>query len=139
MATPSVIANVKARATRANVTPRLKNSAPELASAMIAASTTGGGGSFSPPASSAAPHQVARNTVNDRRRSISVSRDRMIECARVKFLRRSYNLAATDRRQHAVENARVGFFVGDRATGNSFSITIAVGRQGCSVGGTPYS
>src|SRR5229473_4147600 len=136
MAAPSVIANVKARATRANVTPRLKNSAPELASATIAASTAGGGGSFSPPASSAAPHQVARNTVNDRRRSISVSRDRMIECAGVKFLRRSHNFATADRRQHAVENARVGFFVGDRAARNSFPITIAIGAQGCGVGGT---
>src|SRR3981081_2510226 len=44
MAAPSVIANVKARATRANVTPRLRNSAPELASATDAASTAGGGG-----------------------------------------------------------------------------------------------
>src|ERR1035437_1742579 len=65
MAAPSVIANVKARATRANVTPRFKNSAPELASVTIAASTAGGAGSFSPPASSAAPHQVARNTVKN--------------------------------------------------------------------------
>src|SRR5439155_11169338 len=136
MAAPSVIANVKARATRTSVTPRLKNSAPELASSTIAASTAGGGGSFSPPASSAAPHQVARNTVNDRRRSISVSGDCAIECAGGKLLRPPDNFAAADRRQHAVENARVGFFVGDRATGNSFPITIAVGTQGCSVGGT---
>src|SRR5258706_5521179 len=136
MAAPSVIANVKARATRANVTPRLKNSAPELASVTIAASTAGGGGSFSPPTSSAVPHQVARNTVNERRRSISVSGDRVIEGAGGKLLRRPDNFAAADRRQHAGENAGVGFFVGDRATGNSFPITIAVGPQGCSVGGT---
>src|SRR6266576_3068108 len=136
MAPPSVIANVKARATRANVTPRLKNSTPELASAAIAASTAGGGGSFSPPASSAAPHQVARNTVNDRRRSISVSGECAIECAGGKLLRPPNNVAAADCRQHAIENARVGFFVGDRAAGNSFPITIAVGPQGCNVGGT---
>src|ERR1700694_5977191 len=136
MAAPSVIANVKARATRANVTPRLKTGAPELASVTIAASTAGGGGSFSPPASSAATHQMARNTVNDRRRSISVSWDCAIECAGVKFSRPPDNLAAADRRQHTVENARVGFFIGDRTAGDSFPITIAIGAQCCSVGGT---
>src|SRR5258708_26545822 len=101
MAAPSVIANVKARATRANVTPRLKNSAPELASATIASSTAGGGGNFSPPTSSAAPHQVARNTVNERKRSISISWDCAIKCAGVKFSRPPDNLAAADRHQHA--------------------------------------
>src|ERR1019366_1584231 len=136
MAAPSVIANVKARATRANVTPRFKNSAPELASVTIAASTAGGAGSFSPPASSAAPHQVARNTVNDSRRSISVSGGRMIECAGIEFICRTHDLAAADPCQHAVENARVGFLVGDRAAGNSFPVTIAVDAQGCGVGGT---
>src|SRR5713226_8025186 len=123
MAAPVVIANVKARATRANVTPRLKNSAPELASAIVAANTAGGGGSFSPPASSAAIHQVARNTVNDKRRSISVPGDRAIECAGVKFLCRPHDFAAADRRQHPIQNARVGFFVGDSPARNSFPIT----------------
>src|SRR6267378_478470 len=136
MAPPSVIANVKARATRANVTPRLKNSAPELASVTIAASTAGGGGSRSAPASSAAIHQVARNTVNDRRRSISVSGGRAIECAGVKLWRRPHDFATADRRQHAVENARVGFFLGDPPARNSFPIAITVGAQGCGVGST---
>src|SRR3977135_2607343 len=107
MAAPNVIENVKPRSTRANVTPRWKNSSPGLASMTIAASTAGGGGSFSPPASRAAPHHVARNTANDRRRSISVSGDRVIECAGGKLLRRPDNFAAADCRQHAVENARV--------------------------------
>src|ERR1700730_6905055 len=136
MAAPSVIANVKARATRANVTPRLRNSAPELASATAAASTAGVGGSFPAPASSAAPHQTARNTANDRRRSISVSGDGAIECARVQFCRRPDKFATADRRQHAVMNARVGFFVGDRAAGNSYPLAVAVAAQGCSVGST---
>src|ERR1700730_5164476 len=131
MAAPSVIASVKARATRANVTPRLKNSAPELASATAAASTAGGGGSFPPPPSSAAPPQTARNTANHRRRSISVSGDGAIECAGVKFGRRSDKFATADRRQHAIKNARVGFFVGHGGAGNTFPITVAVGAQGC--------
>src|SRR6266478_9638318 len=136
MEAPSVIANVKARATRANVTPRLKNSAPEWASVIIAVSTAGGGGSFSAPTSRAAIHQVARNTVNDRRRSISVSGDRAVECAGVKLLRRPHDFATADRRQHVIENARVGLFIGDRPARNSFPIAIAIGAQGCSVGGT---
>src|SRR6266851_4514611 len=136
MAAPSVIASVKARATRANVTPRLKNSAPELASATAAASTAGGGGSFPAPASRAAPHQTARNTANDSRRSISVSGDGAIECAGVKFCPRPDKFATADRRQDAIKNARVGFFVGDRAAGNTFPITLAVGAQGCGVGST---
>src|ERR1700716_3001382 len=100
MAAPSVIASVKERATRANVTPRLKNSAPDLASATIAASTAGGEGSFASPASSAAPHQVARNTANDKRRSISVSGDRAIERARIKFARGPDDVGTADRRQN---------------------------------------
>src|ERR1700730_2933585 len=98
MAAPSVIASVKARATRASVTPTLKNSAPELASATIAASTLGGGGSFASPASSAAIHHVARNTANDKRRSISVSGDRVIVCARIKFALRPDDVGTADRR-----------------------------------------
>src|SRR6266699_6931925 len=136
MAVPNVIANVKARATRANVTPRLKNSAPELASVAIAASTAGGGGSLSAPASRAAIHQVARNTANDRRRSISVAGTGAVECAGIEFVRRSRHVAPADRRQHAIENTRVGFFIGDRPARNPLPIAIAVGAQGCSVGGT---
>src|SRR5258708_28304864 len=79
MAVPNVIANVKAKATRANVTPRLKNSAPEVASVTIAVNTAGGGGSFCPPASSAAIHHVARNTANARSRTISLPPDPPLE------------------------------------------------------------
>src|SRR5258706_9889893 len=130
MAEPSVIANVKARATRDNVTPRLRNSAPELASVTIADSTAGGGGSFSAPASSAASHQVTINTVNERRRSISVSGYRVIERAGGEFLRWPDNFATADRRQDAIENACGGLLVGDRAPRNSLPITIAVRAQG---------
>src|SRR3954463_10835123 len=107
------MANVKARATLAKVTPRLKNSAPERASVTTAVITAGGGGSFSAPASRAAIHQVARNTTNDSRRSISVPGHGAVECAGVELLRGPHELAAADRCQHPIENARVGFFVGD--------------------------
>src|SRR5712671_7933157 len=136
MAAPSVIARVKARATRANVTPRLKNNAPDLASAITTVSTAGGAGSFASPVSSEAIHQVATNTANDRRFGTSVSRDRVIECAGIEFLCRPDKFAAADRRQHAIENARVGFLVGDGTARNSFPIAIAVGAQGCGVGST---
>src|SRR5262245_53705708 len=126
MATPSVIAKVKARATRANVAPRLKNRAPDPASAIRAVSTVGGDGSFASPASTEAIHQVARNMANDKRRGTLASRDRVIKCAGIEFWRRPDKLAATNVSQHAVENARVGFLVDDRATWNSFPITIAV-------------
>src|SRR5687767_440342 len=110
MAEPSDIARMKARATRASVAPRLRNSAPDLASAIIAASTVGGGGSFASPTSSEAIHQVATNTEKDSRRGTSVSRNRVIERTGIEFLRRPDKFAAADRRQHPVENARVGFF-----------------------------
>src|SRR5437764_9929934 len=133
MAEPSDIARTKARATRANVIPRLKNSAPDLASAIIAASTVGGGGSLASPTSSEAIHQVATNTENDRRRGTSISRDRTIKRTGIEFLRRPDKFSATDASQYAVENARVGFFVGEGTTRNSFPITIAIGMQSCSV------
>src|SRR6476619_415778 len=135
MADPSDIARTKARATRANVAPRLRNSAPDLPSALIAASTAGGGGSFASPASSEAIHHVATNTVNDRRRGTSISRDRVIERTGIEFLRRPDEFAAADRRQYAVENARVGFLTGDGTARNSFPITIAVAAQRGGVGG----
>src|SRR5215217_6878661 len=116
MAAPSVIARVKARATRARVTPRLKNRAPDPASATMAVSTTGGDGSLASPASSAAIHQVAKNTANDSRRGTSISRDRAIECAGIKFWRRPDEFAAANGSEHPVEDARVGLLVGHRAT-----------------------
>src|SRR5260370_29887750 len=106
MAEPSVIASTKASATRSSVTPRLKNRAPDLASANVAASTTGGAGSFASPASSAAIHQVARKTANDKRRSTLVSGDRVIERAGIELLRRSNQFTAADPCQHPIENAR---------------------------------
>src|SRR6185295_2487016 len=136
MAEPSDIARVKASATRANVAPRLKNSAPDLASAIIAASTVGGGGSFASPISSEAIHQVAMNTANDSRRGTSISRDRVIERAGIEFLRRTDEFAAAGRCQHAVERARVGLFVGERTARNSFPIAVAVGAPGGGVGGS---
>src|SRR6266849_1682073 len=129
MAEPIDIASVKARATRARVTPRLKNSAPERASLIMAASTMGGGGSFSGPASSAAIHQVARNTMKDSRRSTSVSGDCVEECAGLELWRRPDQCAAADPCQHAIEHARVGLLVGDRAARDSFPVTIAIDAQ----------
>src|SRR5579859_1464326 len=96
MAAPNDIAKMKAMATRARVRPRLKNSAPERASAMMAVSTTGGGGSFAGPTSSVAIHQLARNTRNDSRRSTSVSGDRVVVGAGLEVLRRPDQFAAAD-------------------------------------------
>ena len=45
----------------------------------------------------------------------------MIERAGVELSCLPDKLRTADRRQHAIENARVGFFVGDRAAGNSFA------------------
>src|SRR2546423_1291746 len=136
IAAPSVIASVKASVTRANVTPRWKNKSPDLASAIMVVSTVGGGGSFASPANSEPTHQVARRTANDSRRGTSASRDRVIECPGIEFRRRPDKFAAADPSQHAVENARVGFFVRDRATRNALPIAIAIGAQRGGVGST---
>src|SRR5882757_1817102 len=127
MAEPSVIASVKASATRARVTPRLKNSAPERASVITAASTAGGEGSFAAPVSSEAIHQVAMKTTKDRRRSTSVSRDRLVEGAGIELRRGADQFAAADTGQHAIEHARIGFLVGDRAPRHALAIPVAVG------------
>jgi hypothetical protein len=50
-------------------------------------------------------------------------------------LARPDQFVAADISQHAIENARVGFLVGDRATGDSFPITIAVDLERGGVGG----
>src|SRR5215469_2680788 len=133
MATPSVIASVKESATRANVAPRLKNKAPELASAIIAFMTAGGAGSFELSTNRAAIHQVVRNTANDTKRSTLVSGDQMIECARVKFRRRPHEIVPADASQHAIENTRVFFFVIDRTTWDSFTVVVTIGLQRCRI------
>src|SRR5947209_19869993 len=118
IAVPKVIASVKAKATRANVTPRLRNRAPERASAIIAASTAGGGGNLSGPASNAAAHQVARNKANDRRRTISVRpRDRMIESTGIEFLRRPNDVRTAYCGQNAKEDAGIGLRSEERRVG----------------------
>src|SRR4051794_37843762 len=102
--------------------PRLKNSAPERASAVIATSTAGGGGNLSGPASKAAVHQVARKNANDRRRSISIGpRDRMIESTGIKFFRRSHDIRTADCCKHFKDNASIGLLVGDGTVRNSLA------------------
>jgi hypothetical protein len=95
----------------------------------MAVSTTGGGGSFAGPTRSVVIHQLARNTRKDSRPSTSVSDDRVVVGAGLEFLARPDQFVAADISQHAIENARVGFLVGDRATGDSFPITIAVDAE----------
>src|SRR5450631_1908858 len=70
MAVPSVIASTKESATRASVTPRLRSSAPVLASVITALSTSGGGGSLALPISRDPIHQVTTNTATDNRRML---------------------------------------------------------------------
>jgi hypothetical protein len=49
--------------------------------------------------------------------------------AGLEFLARPDQFVAADICQHAIENARVGFLVGDRATRDSFPISIAVDAE----------
>ena len=70
MAAPSVIASAKERATRASVTPRLKNSAPERASTTMVLRTVAGAGNICSPAMSDAAHHVNRKIASDSNLSI---------------------------------------------------------------------
>src|SRR3954453_21078099 len=127
---------MNARATRPRGTLGLKKSAPDRASSMIAASTIGGGGNVEGPTKNVANHQLARKTTIESRRSTSVSEDRMVIGARLKFLRRPDQFATADIRQHAIKNARVGLLISDRATRDAFPITIAVDVERGSIGGS---
>src|SRR5215472_10704078 len=122
MALPSDIASTKASATRASVAPRCRNSAPDLASAIITLSTAGGEGSFAPPTNSAAIHQVARKTANETRRSTSVSGACVIERAGIELCCRPDQLGAPDLGQHAIQNACVGLLVIHAAAWNAVAI-----------------
>src|ERR1700744_4335104 len=135
MAVPSVIASTKDSPTRANVTPRLRNNAPVLASAIIAVSTMGGGGNLAPPTSSDAIHQVATNRMAESRRITSVSRRRVIERARIKLRRRTDQRGAADFGQHAIENAGIRLLVGSGTMRNALAVTVAVGVQGRAISG----
>src|ERR1700744_3774173 len=108
MAVPSVIASTKESPTRANVTPRLRNKAPVLASAIIAIITVGGDGNLAPPTSSDAIHQVTTNRMAESRRTTSVSRCGVIERAGIKLGRRPNQLGPADFSEHTIENAGIG-------------------------------
>src|SRR5579883_100539 len=127
---PMVMASVKASATRASVTPMLKNSAPDSASVITTCITAGGAGSLVLPASSAAIHHVARKIRNDKRRSTSISAKRVIIGARVEVRCRSHELRAADAGQHVVEHARILLLVLDPAMRNAFAVAVAIGMQG---------
>src|SRR3954453_3266678 len=129
MALPSDIASTKARLTRASVAPRCRNSAPLDASAMTTSSTAGGEGSFAAPTNSAAVHQIASNRANDRRRGTSVSRHCVIERAGLEFSGRANEVASAGLGQHAVEHARVLFFVIDTPARNAVAISLAIGLE----------
>src|SRR5215475_61652 len=125
---------MKASATRAKVAPRCRNSAPDSASEIVVASTAGGAGSFALPTKSAAINQVARNRTNDRRRSTSFSRCGAIERPWLELLRGADKIAPADFGQHAIEHARIGFFLGNSTARDSFPIAIAISAQGRRVG-----
>src|SRR6516225_3455373 len=127
---PTLMARVKASATRPNVTPILKNNAPDAASDITTCMTAGGAGSFMLPASSAAIHQVARKIAKDNRRSTSISGECMIERARIEFRSGSHEVATADAGQHAIEHTRVLFLFLDPTARNAFAIPIAIGPQG---------
>src|SRR5213080_3967932 len=129
MALPSDIASTKARATRASVAPRCRNSAPLAASAIMTSSTAGGEGSFAPPTNSAAVHQTARNRANETRRSTSISGNCVIEGARIEFGRGPNQITAAGLGQHAVEHARIGLLVSDAPPRNAVAIALAVGLE----------
>src|SRR3974377_1909217 len=124
MATPSVIASVKASVTRASVAPRLTKSAPDLASATTAASTAGGGGRLAAPAGREATHQVTMNRARDNRRIGSFPGKGVVEGAGIELFRRPDEFSAADRRQHAIENACVSFFVRNRTPRNSLAVMV---------------
>src|SRR5512147_1593892 len=127
MTVPSVIASTKESATRASVTPRLRNSAPLLASVIIACSTSGGGGSLALPTSSEAIHQVTTNTATDSKRIASAPRYGVIERAGIKLRRRPDQITTADLLQHAIENACVFLFFGDGAARDSLAVTVTIG------------
>src|SRR5271165_568055 len=110
---PSVIARVKASATRPSVTPILRNNAPDAASVITTCMTAGGAGSLVLPASSAATHQVARKIAKESRRSTSISGERVIERARVELRRRSDEVVTANAGQHTIEHSRVLLLVLD--------------------------
>src|SRR4051812_28444150 len=129
MALPSDIASTKARLTRASVAPRCRNSAPLDASATTTSSTAGGEGSFAAPTKRAAIHQIASNRANDRRRSTSVSGNCVIERAGIELGSRADEVAAAGLGQHAVEHARVPFFVIDAPARNAVAIALAISLE----------
>src|SRR5215472_6823794 len=134
-AVPSAIAITNEAATRASVTPRLKASAPERASAMIANATDCGSGRSRSPARCEPSHQAAISSPSEMSRSTtSIPRARPIEAAGIKLPARADQIGPADLGQDTIERARVQLLVGDRAARNGVAIALAIDRQRCRVG-----
>ena len=73
--------------------------------------------------------QVAKKTASDARRCIGRSLLRPVECPGRQRGGGADQLRAAEPRQHAVEDARIGFLVGDRAAWDSGAIAIAKNSQ----------
>src|SRR5712671_6012528 len=129
IAAPSAMAMAKERPTRRSVTPRLTKRSPELASLAMARATACGSGSWRGPAKWAPTYQAAMSSANETSRAATFSIPQTVERAAVEFACRSYEFGASDLGQHAIECARVRFFVGYIAAEDTFRIALAEDRE----------
>src|SRR5262245_19788913 len=95
---------------------------------MIMSATASGSGSVRGPATREQAYQAAINRASESRRKATLL-SRPVEGAAVKRVRLPDQLGAAELGEHAVERARVGLLLVDRAAEDAFAVALAVGRE----------
>src|SRR5207248_2908387 len=96
---------------------------------MMARATACGSGSMRGPAMWAPTYQAATSSANETSRATTISIPQPVKRAAVEFACRSYEFGATGLGQHAIQRARVRFFVGHIAPEDAFRIALAEDRE----------
>src|SRR5262245_6112759 len=126
MTEPSAMAMTNATATRASVAPRLKASAPERASSIIAIATACGSGSSCDPAYQAARSRTSEKSLAPKN---SLPCGRPVEGSGRELARRADQLGAADLREHPIERPRIRLLLGRRPAHDALAVALAVDRK----------
>src|SRR5438132_1021273 len=121
--------------TRHSVMKRLNGSSQDWVSCTMASATVCGSGNMRGPAMRDPAYQAATSSRSESSlTTTSAPRGQAVERSGVELTRRADQLGAADLSEHAVESARVGLLLGQRAAHDALAVTLTVDRERGGVG-----
>src|SRR5947207_1807658 len=135
MAEPTAIAIVNDNNTRHSVMSRLNGSSQDWVSCTMASATVCGSGNMRGPATRDPAYQAAINSRSESSlTTTSAPRGQAVERSGIELTRRADQLGAADLSEHAVERARIGLLLGQRAPHDALAVALAIDREGGGIG-----